>query len=86
MLLHDGQAELSDILCRLAVTRRMFLYYQKQLNDFLEASGLPGTLLAEERLYLKGPEREAYMRLLEGLDPRAYYLEAGETPGNVCCL
>lgn len=78
MLLHDGQAELSDILCRLAVTRRMFLYYQKQLNDFLEASGLPGTLLAEERLYLKGPEREAYMRLLEGLDPRAYYLEAGE--------
>lgn len=78
MLLNNGKTDLQDVLKQLGLTKRMVLYYQKRLNDFLRAAGMGETQIRDEVLYLENADLQAVRDLLESLDLSQYHLEAEE--------
>lgn len=78
MLLHNGKADIQDVLEQLGLTKRMALYYQKRLNDFLQAAGMGETQVRDEILYLENRELQAVKLLLEDMDLNQYDLETEE--------
>lgn len=78
MLLNNGKTDLQDILKQLGLTKRMALYYQKRLNDFLRAAGIGETQLKDEVLYLENCDLQAVRILLENMDLNQYDLETEE--------
>ncbi len=78
MLLKDGKTTIPEIIEQLHITRRMALYYQKQLNHFLKSSGLGETELRDECIYLQTSSTSNLLHILENLDIKQYYLEAEE--------
>ena len=78
MLLNNGKTDIQDVLKQLGLTKRMALYYQKRLNDFLQAAGMGETQLRDEVLYLENCDPEAVRLLLEDMDLNQYDLETKE--------
>lgn len=78
MLLGNGRTDLQDIIKQLGLTKRMVLYYQKRLNDFLRAAGMGETQLRDEVLYLENCEPQTVKIFLEDMDLDQYELETEE--------
>lgn len=78
MLLSNGKTDLQDIIKQLGLTKRMVLYYQKRLNDFLQSAGMGETQLKDEVLYLENCELQAVKIFLEDMDLNQYELETEE--------
>lgn len=78
MLIKNGKVEIQEVLKQLNLTRRMALYYQKQLNDFLLAMELGQTEIREEILYLETTDVQKIISTMEELDLCYYYPEAKE--------
>ena len=53
LLSNNGTVELSSAISQLKVTKRMFLYYQKQLNEYLSLSGLSLVELKDDVLRMQ---------------------------------
>ena len=78
MLLSNGKTDLQDIIKQLGLTKRMVLYYQKRLNDFLQSAGMGETQLKDEVLYLENCELQAVKIFLEDMNLDQYDLETEE--------
>lgn len=78
ILLNSIKVEVAEMLERLGLTRRMLIYYQKQLNDFLREENLGEVRLQDETLHLVCADRERLKEWLEHFDLDRYYLEAKE--------
>lgn len=78
ILLKSGNVRLQTLTDSLGLTRRMVLYYQKQLNDFLSKENLGSTFLQDDALFLASSDMQKIPEILETLDLNQYYLEASE--------
>lgn len=78
MLLSSTGVEIAEVLERLRITRRMLVYYQKQLNDVLREESLGEVRLRDEKLHLESSDLVKLQEWLEHLDLDRYYLETKE--------
>ncbi len=70
ILLKSGNVRLQTLTDSLGLTRRMVLYYQKQLNDFLSKENLGSTFLQDDALFLSASsDMQKIPEILETLDP-----------------
>ena len=74
ILLKSGNVRLQTLTDSLGLTRRMVLYYQKQLNDFLSKENLGSTFLQDDALFLASSDMQKIPEILETLDLNQYYL------------
>lgn len=84
ILLKSGNVRLQTLTDSLGLTRRMVLYYQKQLNDFLSKENLGSTFLQDDALFLASSDMQKIPEILETLDLNQYYLEASERQECIC--
>ena len=68
ILLKSGNVRLQTLTDSLGLTRRMVLYYQKQLNDFLSKENLGSTFLQDDALFLASSDMQKIPEILETLD------------------
>lgn len=78
ILLNSTVVEVTEILDRLNLTRRMLIYYQKQLNNILQEEKLGEVRLQDDKLYLESADEESLKEWLELFELERYYLEAKE--------
>lgn len=79
LLSNHGQIEISSIMKELGITKRMFLYYRKQLNEYLLHSQLPQVLIKNDIIFLEDIDNKNLMNLLISEVPlEAYILNAEE--------
>lgn len=48
LLSNNGKADIPSVIAQLKITKRMFLYYRKQLNEYLLQSKLPQTRMEDD--------------------------------------
>lgn len=79
LLTNNGTVELSSAISQLKVTKRMFLYYQKQLNDYLSIARLSQVELKDDVLHMKIEKAEEVVdKLMHTVEIDQYILNAIE--------
>lgn len=79
LLSNNKQIELSFMIKELGITKRMFLYYQKQLNEYLADAQLPLVQLENDQLSITITETKDIMEdLLNAVPLKNYILNAEE--------
>lgn len=78
ILLKSGSVRLQTLMDQSGTHRRMVLYYQKQLNDYLQKKILAARFFQDDALFLASSDMQKIPEILEALDLNQYYLEASE--------
>lgn len=79
LLSNNGEIDLSSVMKNLHITKRMFLYYWKQLNEYLKQCSLPETVMKDDILKINVENtKDLMVTLIKAVPLSTYILNAIE--------